>query len=367
MQITIELSHLAKAVADVQSVTEKRNTIPILSNILLEADQNQLRLSTTDMDVSMIETAPCRVELPGATTVPAALFHEILGKLPKGLELALRLDGETGHLRLQAGRSDFSLATLPCEDFPVVATETMPIKFQINAQHFGALIDKTRFAISKEGTRYYLTGIYLHTSDQTLTGVATDGHRLAKVALEAPRGVESLEGIIIPAKTVAEIRKLAEGEDLIDIGISPTMIQVAAGPVQLISKLIDGTYPDYQKVIPTDNHTTLLIDRNALMASVDRVSIVSADRTRLVKISMQAGTVVIQANSPEAGTASEHVEGNYDGAPMEIGFNARYLLDILRELRGDTVRFQLAEASKPTLINDPGDALTLYVLMPMRV
>ena len=367
MQITIERTHLARAVAHVQSVTEKRNTIPILGNVLLEADQGQLRLSATDMDVSMIEIVPCHVMAPGATTVPAGLFHEILSKLPEGLEISLNLDEEMGRLRLQAGRSDFSLATLPREDFPVVATEAMPIEFQIPQADLGTLIDKTRFAISKEGTRYYLTGIFLHTIDQTLTGVATDGHRLAKVSLPAPRGCDSLDGIIIPAKTVAEIRKLSDGEGTLDIGISPTKIQVAAGNVQLISKLIDGTYPDYQQVIPTSNDTTLIVDRDAFMAAVDRVSIVSADRTRAVKVGIQAGAVTIQASSAEAGAATEHVEGDYDGAPMEVGFNARYLLDILRELKGDTIRFQLAEASKPTLVSDPTDASALYVLMPMRV
>ena len=234
-------------------------------------------------------------------------------------------------------------------------------------EELGALIDKTRFAISKEGTRYYLTGIFLHTVEATLTGVATDGHRLAKVALPAPRGAEGLDGIIIPAKTVAEIRKLAEDETPIEVGISPTKIQVAAGSVQLISKLIDGTYPDYQQVIPTGNDTTLIVDRDAFMAAVDRVSIVAADRTRAVKINVQAGAVTIQANSPESGTATEHVEGDYDGAPMEIGFNARYLIDILRELKGDTARFQLSEATKPTLVSDPTDTSALYVLMPMRV
>lgn len=367
MQITIERTHLAKAIAHVQSVTEKRNTIPILGNVLLEADQGQLRLTATDMDVSMVEIVPCTVNVPGATTVPAALFHEILGKLPEGLEIALQLDGETGRLRLQAGRSDFSLSTLPREDFPVVATEAMPIHFQMKGADFGALIDKTRFAISREGTRYYLTGIYLHAADSTLTGVATDGHRLAKVALTAPRGSEGLDGIIIPAKTISEIRKLADGDGQLDIGISPTKIQVSKGNVQLISKLIDGTYPDYQQVIPTGNDTTLIVDTDAFMAAVDRVSIVAADRTRAVKIIVQAGSVTIQANSAESGTATEHVEGDYDGAPMEIGFNARYLLDILRELKGDTARFQLAEASKPTLVSDPTDTSALYVLMPMRV
>lgn len=367
MQITIERTHLARAVAHVQSVTEKRNTIPILGNVLLEADQGQLRLSATDMDVSMIEVVPCHIVTPGATTVPAGLFHEILSKLPEGLEISLDLDEETGRLRLQAGRSDFSLATLPREDFPVVATQDMPIEFQIPRADLGTLIDKTRFAISKEGTRYYLTGIFLHTTDQTLTGVATDGHRLAKVSLPAPRGCDSLDGIIIPAKTVAEIRKLSDGEGTLDIGISPTKIQVAAGNVQLISKLIDGTYPDYQQVIPTNNDTTLIVDRDAFMAAVDRVSIVSADRTRAVKVGIQAGAVTIQASSAEAGAATEHIEGDYDGAPMDLGFNARYLLDILRELKGDTIRFQLSEASKPTLVSDPTDASALYVLMPMRV
>lgn len=367
MHITIERTHLAKAVAHVQSVTEKRNTIPILGNVLLEADQGQLRLTATDMDVSMIEMVPCNVTVSGATTVPAGLFHEILGKLPEGLEIELALDGETGRLRLRAGRSDFSLATLPREDFPVVATESMPTEFQIKGAEFGALIDKTRFAISKEGTRYYLTGIYLHAAEGAFIGVATDGHRLAKVELGAPRGSEQLDGVIIPAKTIAEIRKLVDGDDLLEIGISDTKIQVAAGNVQLISKLIDGTYPDYQQVIPTGNDKTLIVDRDAFMAAVDRVSIVAADRTRAVKIAVQAGAVTIQANSAESGTATEHVEGDYDGAPMDIGFNARYLLDILRELKGDTTRFQFAEASKPTLVSDPTDATALYVLMPMRV
>ena len=367
MQIVIERTHLAKAVAHVQAVTERRNTIPILGNVLLEADQGQLRLTATDMDVSMIEVVSCAVKVAGATTVPAGLFHDILSKLPEGLEVKLELDGETGRLRLQAGRSNFSLSTLPREDFPAISDDTMPIQFEAKGSEFRDLIDKTRFAISKEGTRYYLTGIYLHTVEGVLTAVATDGHRLAKVALPAPRGAEHLDGIIIPAKTVAEIRKLADSDETLDIGISPTRIQVTAGNIQLISKLIDGTYPDYVQVIPTANDTTLIVDRDAFMAAVDRVSLVVADRTRGVKIVVQAGSVTAQANSTESGAATEHVEGDYDGSPMELGFNSRYLLDILRELRGDTVRFQLAESSKPTLVSDPTDSSALYVLMPMRV
>ncbi len=367
MQLIIERTQLARAVAHVQAVTERRNTIPVLGNILLEADQGQLRLTATDMDVSMIEVVACTVNIPGATTVPAGLFHDILGKLPEGLEIILELDGETSQLRLQAGRSNFSLSTLPREDFPAIATEDMPIQFQASGSEFRDLIDKTRFAISKEGTRYYLTGIYLHTVDSVLTAVATDGHRLAKVALPAPAGAEHLDGVIVPAKAIAEIRKLADIDGLLEIGISPTRIQVVSGNVQLSSKLIDGTYPDYVQVIPTGNDTTLIVDRDAFMAAVDRVSLVAADRTRGIKIMVQAGSVTAQANSAESGTATEHVEGDYDGTPIELGFNSRYLLDILRELRGDTVRFQLAETSKPTLVSDPTDATALYVLMPMRV
>jgi DNA polymerase-3 subunit beta len=273
---------------------------------------------------------------------------------------------------LSAGRSTFTLATLPKEDFPAGGTSELPTQLTLQAKDLKGLIDRTRFAISTEETRYYLNGIYLHTHETggklKLRSVATDGHRLARAEMEAPAGSEGMPGIIIPRKTVSELQKLVDDPDVaVTTELSDTKIRFTIGSVVLTSKLIDGTFPDYQRVIPTGNDKKLIIDRQSFSSAVDRVSTISSERGRAVKMSIAEGQVTLAVNNPDSGSATEELAADYSSDPIEIGFNARYLLDVAAQLTGSEARFMLADAGSPTLIHDTSDENTLYVLMPMRV
>lgn len=371
MRVVLERSNLLKSLNHVHRVVERRNTIPILSNVLLSADGADLSLKATDLDLEVTETIPAMVERAGSTTVPAHLLYDIVRKLPDGAEVMLKLDEDGNAMTVMSGRSSFRLQCLPQADFPQLSAGTFTHIFQIPAPALKGLIEKTQFAISTEETRYYLNGIYLHTigeQDLKLRAVATDGHRLARSETEAPSGSEGMPGIIIPRKTVNELQKLTDNPELqITVELSDTKIRFTIGSVVLTSKLIDGTFPDYQRVIPTGNDRKLIIDRQSFASAVDRVSTISSERGRAVKLSIASGQVTLAVNNPDSGSATEELAADYDSDPIEIGFNARYLLDVAAQLSGGDARFMLADAGSPTLIHDTSDDHTLYVLMPMRV
>jgi DNA polymerase-3 subunit beta len=372
MRVVLERSNLLKSLNHVHRVVERRNTIPILSNVLLAADGADLSLKATDLDLEVTETIAAMVERAGSTTVPAHLLYDIVRKLPDGSEVMLKLDEDGNAMTVMAGRSSFRLQCLPQSDFPQLTAGTFTHIFQIPAPNLKGLIDKTQFAISTEETRYYLNGIFLHThgdgADLKLRAVATDGHRLARSETAAPSGSEGMPGIIVPRKTVSELQKLLDNpETVVTVELSDTKIRFTIGPVVLTSKLIDGTFPDYQRVIPTGNDRRLIIDRQSFASAVDRVSTISSERGRAVKLSIASGQVVLAVNNPDSGSATEELAADYDSDPIEIGFNARYLLDVAGQLSGGDARFMLADAGSPTLINDMADDNTLYVLMPMRV
>lgn len=235
-----------------------------------------------------------------------------------------------------------------------------------------ALIDRTKFAISTEETHYYLNGIYLHAARSggvnVLRAVATDGHRLARVEVPLPEGAGDMPGVIVPRKTVLELRKLIEeASSDMTVSLSASKIRFAFGDAVLSSKLIDGTFPDYERVIPIDNDRILEVEKKAFADAVDRVSAISTEKSRAIKVLVDKGTATLSASSPEAGTAVEEVEASYQSPPLEIGFNSRYLLEILGQLEGDAARFALADANSPTVIREVADASAIYVLMPMRV
>ncbi len=375
MKITLERSALLKSLNHVQSVVERRNTIPILSNVLLDATKGSLSLTATDLDIEIVESLAADVARPGATTASAHMLYDIVRKLPDGAQVQIELMGESGRITLSAGRSRFQLGALPREDFPAMTAGSLPHAFAVPASDLKRLIDKTRFAISNEETRYYLNGIYLHAAKGkdavTLRAVATDGHRLARFDLPAPAGSEAMPGVIVPRKTVAEVRKLiddADGE--VEIAVSDTKIRFAFGDAVVTSKLIDGTFPDYQRVIPTGNDKPLFVDRAAFQEAVDRVSTVASDRTRAVKMTIEDGKVTLNVVNPEQGSASEELVADFSGDGFDIGFNARYLMDITAALNGDQAQFLFADAGSPTIVPDAGekaDPATLYVIMPMRV
>lgn len=379
MKVTVERAHLLKALNHVHRVVERRNTIPILSNVLLRAEGGDLRLKATDLDIEVSETIAGLVGQPGATTVPAHLLYDIVRKLPDGaqIELATRNDGAT--LDLKSGRSKFALQMLPESDFPDLTAGTFTHRFSMAAADLKRLVDRTQFAISTEETRYYLNGIFFHTVESKgelrFRAVATDGHRLAQAEMVAPHGSEGMPGIIVPRKTVGEIQKLVEDpEAQVGVELSDTKIRLTFGAgaegaaaVVLTSKLIDGTFPEYGRVIPQGNDKELKVDRDEFAAAVDRVSTVSSERGRAVKLTVSDGRLVLSVTNPDSGSATEELGVEYESDPLDIGFNSRYLLDIASQLETDTAVFRLADPGSPTLIHDYGQSNALYVLMPMRV
>jgi len=372
MKLTIERAALLRALGHVQSVVERRNTIPILSNIKLEAKDDRLHLNATDMDLEVAEAVATEIGAPGAITAPAHTLYDIVRKLPEGAQVEMDATGGDDRLTLRSGRSRFTLSCLPTEDFPVMAGGEMPHQFRLAAGELRGLIDRTRFAISTEETRYYLNGIYLHAAERdgidVLRAVATDGHRLASVEVPLPEGAAGMPGVIVPRKTVGEVRKLIDETAAdIDVAISETKIRFAFDDAVLTSKLIDGTFPDYERVIPSGNDKELDVDRKQFADAVDRVSAISSEKSRAVKLSLANGTLVLSATSPEHGNATEELEVHYDGDNIEIGFNSRYLLDITQQIEGDSARLSMADAASPTVMREMGDASALYVLMPMRV
>ncbi|MDD9911183.1 MAG: DNA polymerase III subunit beta [Ahrensia sp.] len=371
MRVTLERSDLLKSLSHVQRVVERRNTIPILSNVLLKADDGALTLKATDLDIEVTETTPAAIDVAGATTVSAHMLYDIVRKLPDGAEVMLAVGDDNG-LKLVSGRSQFRLQMLPEGDFPDLTAGEFSHIFRIGCAEFKGLIDRTQFAISTEETRYYLNGIYLHgvedDGEAKLRAVATDGHRLAQAQTKAPAGVDGMPGIIIPRKAVGEVQKLLENsDDTVTIEVSESKIRFTVGPVVLTSKLIDGTFPDYNRVIPTNNDKHLVLDRATFSSAVDRVSTIASDRGRAVKLSLSQGQLKLSVNNPDSGSAEEEIAVGYESDALDIGFNSRYLLDITNQLSADETNFMLADPGSPTLIREKGDSAALYVLMPMRV
>lgn len=367
MKATIERATLLKSLSHVQSVVERRNTIPILSNVLMDArEDGTLRLMATDLDLQVDETVPANVATAGATTVSAHTFFDIVRKLPEGSQV--ELSAADGKMQVIAGRARFNLSTLPRDDFPVIAEGELPTRFELPAATLRQIIDKTKFAISSEETRYYLMGIFLHVADDMLKAAATDGHRLARVTVAKPDGADGMPDVIVPKKCVLELRKLLdEVEGTVEVTLSATKIRFVLGHAVLTSKLIDGSFPDYNRVIPTANDKLLKLDPASFKAGVDRVATIASEKTRAVKISLDRDRVTLSVTSPENGLATEELAADYSSDGLEIGFNARYLLDILGEIDGDTVEVHLADAAAPTLLRENDKSAALYVLMPMRV
>jgi len=373
MKITIDRAALLKPLAHVQSVVERRNTIPILANVLLKADDGRVSMTATDMDMDVVESVACSIGQAGAATVPALTLYEIVRKLPDGAEVELTVAGDSGRMAIRAGRSNFSLPTLPVEEFPALSGDELTTNFVLSAADAKTLIDRTRFAISTEETRYYLNGIYLHETQANgmavLRAVATDGHRLARVQMPLPEGAAGMPSVIVPRKAVTEIRKLIDETDGdVQVGLSENKLRCAFADTVMTTKLIDGTFPDYERVIPAGNDKVMRVDCGSFKKAVDRVATISTEKSRSVKLSLGNGTLTLSANSPDNAQATEEVDVEYGAASMEIGFNSRYLLDIADQVddSGKAV-FQMADAASPTIVTDEADDGALYVLMPMRV
>ncbi len=371
MKLSIDRSALLRSLNHMQSVVERRNTVPILSNVLMKAQDGVLCLTSTDMDLEINESAAANVSVAGGATAPAHTFHEIVRKLPDDSEIEIELNAEGTQISVRSGRSKFKLSCLPVADFPEISTSDLPSEFCIPASDLRALIDRTKFAMSTEETRYYLNGIYVHEADndgvKVLRAVSTDGHRLARFEMPLPEGASGMPGIIIPRKAIGEIRKLIDdAADLIKISLSDHKIRFSFDHIVLTSKLIDGTFPDYQRVIPQGNDKIVELDPKDFSRAIDRVSTISDGKSRALKITINGKQMTLSASSPEAGSATEELEVN-GSSEIEIGFNAKYLLDITSQIEGEGCRLTLADSNSPTIIQDNSDPSALYVLMPLRV
>ncbi|MAK60071.1 MAG: DNA polymerase III subunit beta [Ponticaulis sp.] len=372
MKLTIDRSDLLRALSHVQSVVEKRNTIPILSNVLLSAGPGALTLTATDLDIEAVDAADASVDQEGGLTAPAQTLFDVIRKLPESADVQLEFLPDNQRLSIQSGRSRFALPTLPASDFQTMTKDAGSVNFSLDASDLKRLIDKTRFAISTEETRYYLNGVYLHIHDgdngKRLRAVATDGHRLALSEIDAPEGSDGLAGVIIPRKAVSEVRRLIDGFDgIVSVSASEAKIVFTAGRAVLTTKLIDGSFPDYVRVIPQNNDKTMKVANVALEKAVDRVATVSAERSRSVKMSLEADKIILTVNHAETGHGVEEIEAEYASDPMEIGFNARYLLDVFQQIDGDVIEFDFSDPSAPALVRDPEDEASRFVLMPLRV
>ena len=373
MKLAIERAALLKSLGHVQSVVERRTTIPILSNVRLEASDGTLGLTATDLDLSVVETTEAEVTQPGATTAPAHTLYDVVRKLPEGARVAIERSATGTEITLRSGRATFDLPCLPADEFPTMGDEGLEHRFALPAGELRKLIDRTRFAISTEETRYYLNGIFFHALDDgaaRLRTVATDGHRLARAEVALPEGATGMPSVIVPRKTIGELRKLIDEPDAdtaVEIRLSSARIRFDVGPAVLRSRLIDGTFPDYERVVPTGNDKLLVAPTKELSTAIDRVATISTDRSRAVKLSLARSRLTLSAVSPEAGRAVEELDVSYPSEPLEIGFNARYMLDMSAQIEGDDIELAILDAASPMIVRDPKDNSTLYVLMPMRV
>lgn len=369
---TVERAALVQMLSRVTNVVEARNTIPILSNVLIIAKDDWLSVRGTDLDLELTDRCKAEVAAPGSITVPGKMFADIAKKLPVGCQIVLDFDADKGVLAVKAGRSRFTLHTLPETDFPDLATGDLTHTFSLPAADLTGLIDRASFAISSEETRYSLNGVYFHHTKgddgkEKLRGVATDGHRLARIDIALPDGAANMPGIIVPRKTVGQVKSLfGSSKEPIQVELSQAKIRFTSGDIVLTSKLIDGTFPDYGRVIPQNNNKIALMDRVDLESAIDRVATVSTERGRAVKLSFSASKLVSSVTNPESGSAVEELEIEYDADVLDIGFNSRYLADILKVVAGEKVRMQLEDPGSPTILKGDDEA-SIYVLMPMRV
>lgn len=364
---TVNRDAFLKCIGRVYRVIARRNTIPILDNVLIRPEAGRLLLRATDRDIQIVSGVEAKAASGPGITVPAHTLHDIVRKLPDGSEVTIEAKSESSVV-VKAGRSRFTLQTLPEADFPELAAGDLAHRFDIAATDLKRLIERTQFAISTEETRYYLNGIYLHVEEGKLRGVATDGHRLAQFDLPLPKSAAGMPGVIVPRKTVGEVQRLIEDNDAeISVELSQGKIRFTLANVVLTSKLIDGTFPDYRRVIPQNNDKALGVVRADLAEAVDRVSTVASEKGRAIKLTLSHGKLDLSVTSPDNGSAAEELEVGYDTEPMEIGFNARYLLDILSQIEGDEAVIRLDTPGSPTIIESKEGNGARFVLMPMRV
>jgi DNA polymerase-3 subunit beta len=375
MEIKANSSDLLKALNHIHGIVEVRHTLPILSNIVLSAGNNELSLSSTNLDIFCSDKIDAEIVNSGEISVPAITFFEIVKRLPSGSDVILSMGDEDTELILKCGRSKFNLSTLKTEDFPILSDKDLSTNFVISADELSRMIDKTKFAISNEETRYYLNGIFFHKAESNsikfLRAVATDGHRLAQYDIPLPQGAEEITGIIIPKKTVFELRKVLDDADGdVSVSLNENKIKFSFNNLKIISKVIDGTFPDYTKVIPQNNDKKFKTNNSELKNAIDRVSAVAINeetKSKAIKLTIENNKLNLSVESQSKGSAKEEIDISYSNEKVDIGFNSRYLLDICNEVDGDEIDVNLLDSISPAIILDKTDENLFFVLMPMRI
>lgn len=375
MEFKINSSDLLKALSHVHGIVEVRHTLPILSNIILIAKDNELTLSSTNLDIYCADKIKAEVSIAGEISVSAVTFFEIVKRLPSGSEVVMTMEEGESEIILKCGRSKFNLSTLQTDDFPIISDNDLSTNFVLSADELIRIIDKTKFAVSNEETRYYLNGIFLHKANrdsiQFLRAVATDGHRLAQYDIPLPQGAEEITGIIIPKKTIFELRKvLDDANGDVSISLNENKIKFTFNELKIISKVIDGTFPDYTKVIPQNNNKNFKTNNNELKNAIDRVSAVAVNeesKSKAIKLSLEDNKLNLSVESQSKGSANEILDISYDGDKVDIGFNSKYIIDICNEVDGEEVDISLLDSVSPAIILDKTDENLFFVLMPMRI
>ena len=374
MKLQISKSNFVKSLSFVQNIVENKATIPILSNVLLEAKQGRLNLSATDMDITIFDKIKINsIEAEGSTSVPAHTLYNVIKELPENDPIDLSYDENSKKLHLSSSKSKFVFSCLAKDEFPISTSETFKTSFDLKSDILKEIIDKTYFATSNEETRYYLNGLYLHTAElnnkKFLRAVATDGHRLAQYQINLPPTIKNNFGVIIPKKLVFELSKLIENlKDNIKIELSERKIKFSFKETTIISKLIDGKFPDYEKVIPKNTSNAFSINRKKFLESVNRISTVSSEKSKAIKLNLNKDKVTISAtNLEEGGSGVEEINIKYSGPTLDIGFNSGYLKEIINQFNLDEITILFSDSTAPTIIKDPSKSESLYVLMPMRV
>ena len=339
--------------------------MPILSNVLVSAQDGSVSITATDLEVEMVARAEVRVDAPGEITVPGRKLHDICRAVPDGTNVEVSLSGE--RVTVKAGRSRFTLSTLRAADFPTVEQIAAKQTLRLTRKDLRRLVEKTHFSMAQQDVRYYLNGLLLETESKKLRAVATDGHRLALSEIELEAAAARDEQLIVPRKGVLELNRLLEGDGDVEIGLGQNHIRVQLDGIRLTSKLIDGRFPEYGRVIPNQPRNVITADRNLLRQALQRTAILSNEKYRGVRLELSSNSVVLQANNPEQEEAVETIEVDYGGEPMEIGFNVNYLLDALAAVDSEQVEFGVTDGNSSCLIREPGGNGTKFVVMPMRL
>ncbi len=364
MKFSAERESLLAALQSVIGVVERRQTMPILANLLLSADQGKLSITATDLEVELVAAAEIKSGADGTLTVPGRKLLDICRSLPEGVTLTFTQDGDK--LTVKAGRSRFVLATLPAADFPMIDELAQQQSLQLPQADLRRLLDKTHFSMAQQDVRYYLNGMLLETDGKMLRTVATDGHRLALCEMDLPSKATGQQ-VIVPRKGVLELQRLLGTEGDVQITIGSNHIRAQIGDVRFTSKLIDGRFPEYSRVIPAASPKAVIADREALRAALQRTAILANEKYRGIRLALKKNSMTLQAHNPEQEEAEEQVEVTYKGDELEVGFNVGYLLDALAAVDGNEVEIGVTDGNSSCLVRAPGATSARYVVMPMRL